>query len=193
MSDDRLAQILEAARSCFARHGVRRTTMDDIAAAAGMSRAAVYQYVRNKDDAFRRLATQLFDNALTEAKAVAASDGPLVERLHGVLAVKLELALQLSAESPHAEELLGATSQLSGELVQDYTRSIHGLVAEAIDAARERGELPTTDIAGPDAADIALAMLTGLEENLLAEPEVLRRRFRQSVELLVTGLSSQVS
>jgi TetR/AcrR family transcriptional regulator len=49
-------QILDAAYECLNRHGVLKTTMDDIAKAAGMSRPAVYQYVRNKEDVFRRLA-----------------------------------------------------------------------------------------------------------------------------------------
>jgi TetR/AcrR family transcriptional regulator len=52
MSVDRMRAILDAAYRCFARHGARRTTMDDIAAEAGLSRPAVYQYVRNKDDVF---------------------------------------------------------------------------------------------------------------------------------------------
>ncbi len=59
MADDRLDQILDAAYASFTRHGVKRTTMDDIASAAGMSRPSVYQYVRGKDDAFRRLAQRL--------------------------------------------------------------------------------------------------------------------------------------
>src|SRR4051794_5495836 len=53
--------------ACLVRHGIRNTPMDDIAAAAGMSRPAVYQYVRNKDDAFRRVASRIFAEAVEEA------------------------------------------------------------------------------------------------------------------------------
>ncbi len=57
MSAERVERILDAAYVCFTRHGVRRTTIDDIARQSGMSRGAVYQCVRNKQEAFRLLAS----------------------------------------------------------------------------------------------------------------------------------------
>ena len=189
MSDDRVERVLAAAYSCFVRHGVRRTTMDDIATAAEMSRAAVYQYVQNKDDAFRRLATRMFDGATDRSRAAAATDGPVGERLYGALSVKLELALQLTAESPHAEELLGASTSLSGELAEAYIRALHGLVVETLVDAEARGEVSLADVAAPDLADIALALLAGLEAAHLSQPDVVRRRLHQGVALLVAGLA----
>lgn len=40
--------IFDAATACFERHGVGRTTMDDIAREAGVSRAAIYYHFPNK-------------------------------------------------------------------------------------------------------------------------------------------------
>jgi len=42
--------ILDAAEDCFALAGVRRTTIDDIAAAAGVSRITVYRRTGSRDD-----------------------------------------------------------------------------------------------------------------------------------------------
>ncbi len=42
-------KVLEAALRCFARAGVSRTSMDDIARAAGCSRATVYRHFKNKN------------------------------------------------------------------------------------------------------------------------------------------------
>ncbi|WP_435865480.1 helix-turn-helix domain-containing protein [Streptomyces spectabilis] len=55
MAADRLPEVLDATYACLSRYGVRRTTMDDIAREMGVSRSAVYQYVRGKEDAVRRL------------------------------------------------------------------------------------------------------------------------------------------
>ena len=99
MSDDRVTKILDAAYVSFTRHGIRRTTMDDIAAAAEMSRPSVYQYVRNKDDAFRRLAERMFTGALTQARAAARDEGPLAQRLFGACAVKLALTQRIWQDS----------------------------------------------------------------------------------------------
>ena len=191
MTDDRVERILAAAYTCFTRHGVRRTTMDDIAAAAEMSRPAVYQYVRNKDDAFRRLAQRLYDGALADARAAAAVDGPLAERLHDLLAVKLGLTLQLWRDSPHAAELLDAGARLSGELVEGFTAELRELATTTVAAAARRGEVDLRHagaIGAVEVADIALALTRGLEADL-TDPELPRRRLRRGVELLVAGIT----
>jgi len=48
--DGVLPPIVKAARDCFARLGVQRTRMEDVARGAGMSRQAVYRYVSGRDD-----------------------------------------------------------------------------------------------------------------------------------------------
>jgi AcrR family transcriptional regulator len=65
---DRLERILDAAQTCLVKHGIRKTTMEDIAAEAGMSRPAVYQYVRGKQDAYRRLSDRLYSQTLVRAQ-----------------------------------------------------------------------------------------------------------------------------
>lgn len=42
-------QLLRAAEACFAEWGVRRTTMEDVAHTAGVSRPTVYRYFRDRD------------------------------------------------------------------------------------------------------------------------------------------------
>lgn len=181
MSNDRLDVILAAAYECFTRHGVRRTTMDDIAAAAGISRPAVYQYVRNKDDAYRRLAERLFAESLEQARQAAAAPGAeLEQRLHDVLAAKLELTLRLHRESRHAAELLDTSTKLTGDLAEAYTRELTDVVAGAL-----------ADAAGPrarDVADVLVALTRGLEADL-TDPDLPRRRLRDGVALVVAGLS----
>jgi AcrR family transcriptional regulator len=44
------AQILDAAVRCFARLGIQKTTLEDVASAAGMSRGTVYRYFADRDD-----------------------------------------------------------------------------------------------------------------------------------------------
>lgn len=188
MSDDRLERILDAAYTCFARYGVRRTTMDDIAVAAEMSRAAVYQHVRNKDDAFRRLTTRIFDAALARANAAAEREAPLVERLHDILSVKVDLVLQLVADSPHAEELLGASSRVTSDLYDGFGAALQELVTGVVVAAEQRGEITLADIESSDIADLVMSLTRGLEARL-NDPILMRRRLRQGIDLLIGGLS----
>jgi AcrR family transcriptional regulator len=49
VTDFRRAQILEAARVTVARHGLARTTVDQIARAAKVAKGTIYLYYRSKD------------------------------------------------------------------------------------------------------------------------------------------------
>src|SRR6266487_3150121 len=51
----RRQHILRAALRCFARRGYHTTTIDDIAAEAGVSKGAPYVYFQSKEALFRAL------------------------------------------------------------------------------------------------------------------------------------------
>jgi AcrR family transcriptional regulator len=177
MSAQRVEEILDAAYRCFARHGARRTTMDDIAAEAGLSRPAVYQYMRNKDDVLRRLCQRLFEDALERARA-AAGIGDRVARLEGILSTKMELVLKLFADSPHhAAELVGEGSRVSAEWSAAYQDRLRNLTTEALGGRAEHAEL-------------LLAFANGLERDL-SNPDAARTRLRKGIEIFVAGMRSK--
>ncbi|WP_322778252.1 TetR/AcrR family transcriptional regulator [Frankia sp. Cas4] len=191
MLDERVEQILDAAYACFTRHGVKRTTMDDIAREAGMSRGAVYQHVRNKEDAFRRLAERLFDAALARARVDVDTGTDLTERLTAVLTAKLDLVLRLWRDSPHAAELLGDNARPSADLEAAYSAAMRDLLADTIAADTIAADLAAADGPGVKAlelAEILLALTRGLEADL-SDPDVTLRRLRHAVALIVAGLS----
>ncbi|MEU4887288.1 MULTISPECIES: TetR/AcrR family transcriptional regulator [Streptomyces] len=184
LDDERLDQILDAAYACFTRHGVRRTTMDDIAREAGLSRPGVYQYVRNKQDAFRRLTTRLLDASLSDARSAATARGDLAERLTGVLEVKLRLIVGVWQDSPaHAAELLGVDSRQSADLLETYETAMCELLTSAITDARP--DLPKTG--ADEVAQLLLAFTRGLEADL-TDPQAPVRRLRHGVALFVAGM-----
>jgi AcrR family transcriptional regulator len=49
-TDDSRERILAAAERCIERHGIRKTTMDDVASEVGLSRPSVYRYFADRDD-----------------------------------------------------------------------------------------------------------------------------------------------
>ena len=102
-ADARRRQILTAARICFTRDGLTRTTMQDIFRESGLSPGAVYTYFYGKDEIVRevaeealqgepdpRLAVQLWAEALHDARIMQ-----LVRRTEpGLRAQLLEAALR---------------------------------------------------------------------------------------------------
>jgi AcrR family transcriptional regulator len=49
-TDDARERIVAAAERCIDRHGIRKTTIDDIASEVGLSRPSVYRYFADRDD-----------------------------------------------------------------------------------------------------------------------------------------------
>ncbi|RSN13807.1 TetR family transcriptional regulator [Streptomyces sp. WAC 01325] len=179
MAADRLDEVLDAAYDCLTRYGARRTTMDDIATTMGVSRSAVYQYVRGKDDAFRQLSARLHSQALRQAREAATAEGTsYATRVRGVLAVKLDLVRRLTGDSPHTAELLDDKARLCGDLCGTFTAGLRQLLVGLFASAG------TTAAAGPeDAADVCLALVAGLE----ATPDG-ERLLGPATDALLTGL-----
>lgn len=179
MATDRLDEVLDAAYDCLTRYGVRRTTMDDIATTMGVSRSAVYQYVRSKDDAFRRLAGRLHEEALARARRAAAdTQAPYAARVRGVLAAKLELVLALSEDSPHTAELLDDKARLFGGICAAFTTELRRLLTGLFD---EAGTVEGVEPA--EAADLCIALVAGLETATDAH-----RLLAAGTDALVAGL-----
>jgi TetR/AcrR family fatty acid metabolism transcriptional regulator len=81
VADFRRAQILDAARASFAHHGLRGTTMDDIARRARVAKGTIYLYYRSKEQI---LADALGDGIRAlhaETVPPLAAPGPLDAKL----------------------------------------------------------------------------------------------------------------
>ncbi|MGW8885981.1 TetR/AcrR family transcriptional regulator [Streptomyces sp. NPDC055749] len=183
LDDEKVTAILAAAYTCFTRHGVRRTTMDDIAREAGMSRPAVYHYVHNKEDAFRRLVERLLADTLETARTAARHATPLGGRLSAALGCKLGLVSKVWADSPaHAPELLGPDTRLSADMIRTFDGGMLDLLAGEIAA-----EHPGVD--AREVAEILLALTRGLEADL-ADTAVSAGRLDRAIQLVVAGLNA---
>lgn len=170
-------EALAAAYACFARNGLQRTTVEDIAREMGRSRPVVYRHFSDKNDAFRQVARRLLSDALGQARAAAASDAAITERVCGVMNAKLELAIRVHRDSPHhARELLAADSGILAEQANAYLATLAGLVVDVL-----RGSVPAAR--AREAADILLALTRGLE-NDLSKPARARALLRTAVARL---------
>ncbi len=57
--------ILNAALEVFYKNGVRQSSLEDVAEAAGVTRGAVYWHFKNKSDVFSALNLELYENFFT--------------------------------------------------------------------------------------------------------------------------------
>lgn len=82
--------IAQAAREVFAARGYQGATLEEIAQRAGMSKATIYIYYKNKDDLFLHVVEELY-NAVTAATAQEAeTPKPPLDKLYGMVRGKME-------------------------------------------------------------------------------------------------------
>jgi AcrR family transcriptional regulator len=109
-------RVVTAALTAFSQFGYRRAAMADIAAAAGMSRPALYLVFPNKVAVFRALAEMLLSDTMTGAEAAWPDDMVPAQGLAAAILAKDLPIHQLLAATPHANEILAEAKTLAGDL-----------------------------------------------------------------------------
>ncbi len=130
--------LLEAAAQRYSRYGPRKTTMEDVARAAGYSRATAYKHFASKDALYRALLDRSTQAFIDEVKASIAEPGAAPAKLRRIV----EIAHGVYARSP---VLLGAAAQddemrieaIAGEAMRRQESQIIALLAEVLRAGVE--------------------------------------------------------
>src|ERR1700731_4289007 len=127
--------ILVAATTAFLRYGFKKTSMDDVARAAGVSRQGLYFYFETKDLLFRETLQHLVSHMISTARSVA-EDGNLSlrDRLLGAFeAVHCSAVNNASRED--ALELLQSAQSAVGALLVQSERDLMGIAAALLTEA----------------------------------------------------------
>lgn len=113
LTDRKRQAIVQAAIAAFRAHGFEATSMDRIAADAGVSKRTVYNHFPSKDALFDEILLQLWQRAAAGMDVVYAPDAPLRPQLLALMRQKLQmledehffgLARVAIAEAIHAPE-----------------------------------------------------------------------------------------
>ncbi len=101
--ETRREEILEAALACFAARGYHGSTVDDIAAGAGLSKGAVYWHFEGKREIFLALLELIVDQSMDALEGLLEGADSAREALHrisraGMLAARESGLIEASAE-----------------------------------------------------------------------------------------------
>lgn len=82
-------QIIEAAGLTFGRFGFKKTTMDDIAFAAGKGKSSLYYYFKNKEEVFEAVVDQEALILKKEINAALAKPDSSVAKLRTYITIRM--------------------------------------------------------------------------------------------------------
>ncbi|WP_172829702.1 TetR/AcrR family transcriptional regulator [Microterricola viridarii] len=160
--DAKSARILDSSLPVFCTYGFQKTSMQDIARAAGMSRAALYLHFANKEDVFRSGAVRTHAAVMGRVEAELGQPGDVFERIEAALVAYFEGLVEQIAASPHGAELFDASAELVGDVVLGARRRLIDLLRDALGAAERRGEIHLSGIATAS-AELAVLLLATVD------------------------------
>ena len=108
----RRAKILVAARWCFLNFGFAKTSLEDIARRASLSRTLLYRTFHDKEDIFRAVFMDWLVSRYPAAKEAAAAPGRPYERLLQVCRLMLIDPWTEMVRAPMGREFLGACERI---------------------------------------------------------------------------------
>ena len=174
-TDPKRVRILDGAMKVFLAYGFSRTTMDDIARAADMSRPALYLLFKNKTDIFRAIAMMVLSRSVAAAKMALAGDGAFAERMMRAIDEAFISMMSAVVASPHGAELVDMKSSL-GDLVGCWRGGLVEHIAAAIqdEATRNGVDLAAKGLSTQLLADMLLDGLEGMKARI-SDPEEQRQ------------------
>lgn len=128
----RRAEILEAAKSCFLRYGYGKTSLDDIAKEAGLSRPLLYRKFANKEAIFSAVYDAVFLAQFDKAVPIAEGRGSKRDRLLRMIEVVCVEPYSLILQAPMAEEFWAACEAVIPEILQDHRKKWRALLAHVL-------------------------------------------------------------
>src|SRR3954471_24176326 len=100
----RRREILEAAKMCFLKHGYGKTSLDDIAQQAKLSRPLLYRKFANKEAIFAALYDEVCTAQLRAAAPVVLGSGSKARKLLRICELVCVEPYAMIREAPMAEE-----------------------------------------------------------------------------------------
>jgi TetR/AcrR family transcriptional regulator, regulator of autoinduction and epiphytic fitness len=139
LTDRKRQAILAAAAGQFRAHGYEATSVDSIAAVAGVSKRTVYNHFPSKEDLFADTIVQLFERGAGTPDVVYRPDADLRTQLHELLVLKLRtladpdfigLARVAVSEAIHAPERARPVFARLGEREEGVTAWVRAAQAD---------------------------------------------------------------
>ncbi|HEY0163407.1 MAG TPA: TetR/AcrR family transcriptional regulator [Edaphobacter sp.] len=184
--------VLLAAIDLFARYGYRKTSIDDIAAAANVAKRTVYLHFESKADVFRAMALYLLELTRSRVETALKSEGSPADRLTALLYANYGTAFERFGASDHVQDLEAAGTELLQAGILAWEQEYEDYIVAFLRGLKRKGE-----IGGPPPgltlAQIVRMTMRGAtaakhEAAIKGDLEAYRKRLRELALFLLAAL-----
>jgi AcrR family transcriptional regulator len=187
--DARKRALLEAAIGVFMRFGYRKTSMDEVARAAQVSRQGLYLHFANKEDLFRAAVKQVLEGSL-QAAAQAARDPQLSVDQKLVRVFDAWMGRYVGMHGSGASDLAEAAGALVGALYAEHETQFTELLGKIIGGAGLATAYRPAGLTARQLAETLYATSRGLKHSSQSR-EAFNRSMTVAVKALCLPLGGQ--
>ena len=142
----RKQKIIDTAAALFHKKGYTSTSLDDVAGALGITKAALYHYVGSKDELLSIIYTQAFENVFRDTCEISAMDLPPDKKLRRIIRnhIKNIIIKDLAMFSVYFSE----ESQLPEKdfmKIREEKKKYTGMIREILEEGKDRGLFKPAD------------------------------------------------
>jgi TetR/AcrR family transcriptional regulator of autoinduction and epiphytic fitness len=132
VSDEKRRQILAAALGVFFKYGYQRVSMNEIAAAAGISRPGLYLHFSSKEEVFRAAIVQFADGLIEEIAKGLQSRKTIEEKVRYAFEVWTVQSFDLTRKSPEAKEIRDSSYEFAREALDQSYEKLESVLASIL-------------------------------------------------------------
>lgn len=186
-------RILDAAMLVFRRQGFRRSSIEQAAEAAGLTRQALYHHFKSKEELFRAVIERLHENALAAeiaaGEATEKAEDSLADILIAEITARIGQLITPLEGSPHIEELFSEHLLQARDIYQRYAARYAAQLTSTIERVCRKQRLVLKDMTAPDLARCVEMAFNGTKSAYPAmQPaDAFLRDFGIMVRTLVAG------
>ena len=184
--DPRRRKLLDAAISVFLRFGFRKTSMDEVARAADVSRQGLYLHFSTKEELFRAAVQQVLESSLGAASACLGDAAqPIEKRLVGAFDEWMGRFVGMNNSS--AADLGEASETHVGPIASQHEKLFAETVAKALRTVGLVAAYKPTGLTAKQLSDTLSATAKGLKHVCTSRTEFVER-FTHAVRALCMPL-----
>lgn len=189
LGSNRREQIFATALQLFARYGYKKTTVEDIAGALGLTKGALYLYVKNKQDLFEKTAAWALLEWQQKVRDVVIDIADPVERFR-VMAVS---AIEYLLDSEELLTLITADTDFAADLIyKEPFASIHRdtvlMLESVLNEGIESGAFRPQDAGATAGALFSMYMAFIAQAKNKEQRDVVLARYRTMLDIMCAGM-----
>jgi AcrR family transcriptional regulator len=190
---DKKTQIINAAIEVFAKQGLEKGKIADIAKQAGIGKGTVYEYFKSKDEIFSAIENIFIQDTIDQLHSIANSNTTPTKKIEEISRISLDLHEQMGESviiiselwAQHSRgQLHGHSSSFFSEMYNDYYKIVSDIFKEGV----ARGEFRKMNIEG--VTTMLLVMIDGViwQSVIFKNSRTFNKRKKEAIKSFMNGI-----